>query len=148
MGLVKRFIEMVQSGYPEFDPQNDSVEIEFEGGGDSFGSFSYLGVWPNREGNVNMEDHTDLLFEILDASGVGYNWNNAGNTGRITYNEDVTGGLSVSTVISEEYWGEIEDEEEVDEDSNFEGGYDDEKLRSDYPANVEGSEDFNQSNLP
>lgn len=148
MGLVKRFIEMVQSGYPEFDPQNDSVEIEFEGGGDSFGSFSYLGVWPNREGNVNMEDHTDLLFEILDASGVGYNWNNAGTTGRITYNEDVTGGLSVSTVISEEYWGEIEDEEEVDEDSNFEGGYDDEKLRSDYPANVEGSEDFNQSNLP
>lgn len=148
MGLVKRFIEMVQSGYPEFDPQNDSVEIEFEGGGDSFGSFSYLGVWPNREGNVNMEDHTDLLFEILDASGVEYNWNNAGTTGRITYNEDVTGGLSVSTVISEEYWGEIEDEEEVDEDSNFEGGYDDEKLRSDYPANVEGSEDFNQSNLP
>lgn len=139
---------MVQSGYPEFDPQNDSVEIEFEGGGDSFGSFSYLGVWPNREGNVNMEDHTDLLFEILDASGVEYNWNNAGTTGRITYNEDVTGGLSVSTVISEEYWGEIEDEEEVDEDSNFEGGYDDEKLRSDYPANVEGSEDFNQSNLP
>jgi hypothetical protein len=114
MGLVKRFIEMVQSGYPEFDPQNDSVEIEFEGGGDSFGSFSYLGVWPNREGNVNMEDHTDLLFEILDASGVEYNWNNAGTTGRITYNEDVTGGLSVSTVISEEYWGEIEDEEEVE----------------------------------
>jgi len=114
MGLVKRFIEMVQSGYPEFDPQNDSVEIEFEGGGDSFGSFSYLGVWPNREGSVNMEDHTDLLFEILDASGVGYNWNNAGTTGRITYNEDVTGGLSVSTVISEEYWGEIEDEEEVE----------------------------------
>ena len=148
MGLVKRFVEMVQSGYPEFDPKNDTVEIEFEGGGDSFGSFSYLGVWPNREGNVNMEDHTDLLFEILDASGVGYNWNNAGTTGRITYNEDVTGGLSVSTVISEEYWGEIEDEEEVDEDSNFEGGYDDEKLRSDYPANVEGSEDFNQSNLP
>ena len=114
MGLVKRFIEMVQSGYPEFDPQNDSVEIEFEGGGDSFGSFSYLGVWPNREGSVNMEDHTDLLFEILDESGVGYNWNNAGTTGRITYNEDVTGGLSVSTVISEEYWGEIEDEEEVE----------------------------------
>ena len=114
MGVKKRFIEMVKSGYPEFDPQNDSVEIEFEGGGDSFGSFSYLGVWPNREGSVNMEDHTDLLFEILDASGVGYNWNNAGTTGRITYNEDVTGGLSVSTVISEEYWGEIEDEEEVE----------------------------------
>ena len=51
MGLVKRFVEMVKSGYPEFDPQKDTVEIEFEGGGDSFGSFSYISIWPSREGN-------------------------------------------------------------------------------------------------
>ena len=43
MGLVKRFVEMVQSGYPEFDPQKDSVEIEFEGGGDSFSIYSSSG---------------------------------------------------------------------------------------------------------
>lgn len=114
MGLVKRFIEMVQSGYPEFDPQSDSVEIEFEGGGDSFGSFSYISIWPSREGNLNLDDHIDLLFEILEGSGVFYNWNNSGTTGNIKYNEDVERGLSVYTVVSEEYWGEIEDDEEVE----------------------------------
>ena len=109
---------MVQSGYPEFDPQKDSVEIEFEGGGDSFGSFHYIGLWPSREGNLDLDDYSDLLFEILDTSGVQYTWINSGTTGRITYNEDVTGGLSVSTLVSEEYWGEIEDEEESDSEGS------------------------------
>jgi hypothetical protein len=106
MGLVKRFVEMVKSGYPEFDPQKDTVEIEFEGGGDSFGSFSYISIWPSREGNLNLSDHWDLLFEILDGSGVEYTWINAGTT-------DVEKGLSVYTIVSDESWGEIEDEEEV-----------------------------------
>ena len=118
MGLVKRFVEMVQSGYPEFDPKNDTVEIEFEGGGDSFGSFHYIGLWPSREGNLDLDDYSDLLFEILDTSGVQYTWINSGSTGRINYNEDVTGGLSVSTVVSEEFWGEIEDEEESDSEGS------------------------------
>ena len=112
MGLVKRFVEMVKSGYPEFDPQKDTVEIEFEGGGDSFGSFSYMSIWPSREGDLNLSDHWDLLFEILDGSGVEYTWINAGTTGNIKYNEDVEKGLSVYTIVSDESWGEIEDEEE------------------------------------
>lgn len=110
MGLVKRFVEMVQSGYPEFDPQNDSVEIEFEGGGDSFGSFHYFSVYPHREGNLDLNGYSDLLFEILDSSGVQYSWINSGTTGIINYNEDGTGGLSVSTIVSEDHWGQIEDE--------------------------------------
>jgi len=119
MGVKKRFIEMVKSGYPEFDPQNDTVEIEFEGGGDSFGSFGYIGVWPSRDKveGFNLDDHWDLLFEVLDSADVSYNWNNAGTTGNIKYNEEGEQESSVYTIMSEEYWGEVyedDDEEELE----------------------------------
>ena len=119
MGVKKRFIEMVKSGYPEFDSQNDSVDIEFEGGGDSFGSFSYLGIWPNRDkvDGFNLDDHWDLLFEVLDLSEVDYSWNNAGTSGNIKYNEQGEQELAVYTIVSEEHWGEIyEDEVENETD--------------------------------
>lgn len=123
MGVKKRFIEMIKSGYPSFNPENDSVEIEFEGGGDSFGSFSYISVYPHSEGNVNLEDFFDLLMEILYESGVEYNWNNAGTTGTIRYNESNYQELSVYTIVSEEYWGEIsEDDEEPEHTSTISTG--------------------------
>lgn len=118
MGVKNNFIEMIKGGYPDFDSQNDSVEIEFEGGGDSFGSFSYISIWPNREGELNLSDHWDTLFDIIDNSGVAYNWNNGGTTGRIEYNLDGRQELTVSTIISEEYWGEVEDDEEVGEENS------------------------------
>jgi hypothetical protein len=120
MGLKKRFIEMIKSGYPEFDPQNDSVEIEFEGGGDSFGSFSYISIWPQREGSVDLNntENVDLLYELIGESGVAYNWNDAGTTGNIKYNEEGEQELSVYTIVSEEYWGEIEEDEDEDELDN------------------------------
>jgi hypothetical protein len=122
MGLKKRFIEMVKSGYPEFDPQNDTVEIEFDGGGDSFGSFSYISIWPNREGSIDLynDENESLLLELLEASGVSYNWNNAGTTGNIKYNENSEQELSVYTVVSEEYWGDIDEEEDELEDETEE----------------------------
>jgi hypothetical protein len=114
MGIKQRFIEMIKSGYPDFDPQNDTVEIEFEGGGDSFGSFSYLGIYPIKEGSLNLDYHWTFLFEILSESGVEYNWNNAGTSGKIEYNMNSEQEITVSTIVSEEYWGKIyeEDEEE------------------------------------
>ena len=114
MGVKKRFIEMVKSGYPEFDPQNDSVEIEFEGGGDSFGSFSYMGIWPKRDmlEEFNLDNHWDLLFGILDSAEVGYNWNDAGTTGNIKYNEEGEQELAVYTIVSEEHWGEVHEDED------------------------------------
>jgi hypothetical protein len=120
MGLKKRFIEMIKSGYPEFDPQNDSVEIEFEGGGDSFGSFSYISIWPQREGSVDLSntENFDLLYELIGESGVFFNWNNAGTTGNIKYNEEGEQELSVYTIVSEESWGGIEDDEDEDEVDN------------------------------
>lgn len=112
MGLVKRFVEMVQSGYPEFDPQKDTVEIEFEGGGDSFGSFSHISIWPSREGNLDLGNHWNFLFEILDVSGAEYNWNEGGTTGNIKYNEEGEKELSIYTMVSIEDWGRIESEED------------------------------------
>jgi len=111
MGLVKRFVEMVKSGYPEFDPINDSVEIEFEGGGDSFGSFSYISVYPSREGelDLNESENQKLLLDIIDAAGVSYNWNEAGTTGNIKYNEEGENELAIYTMLSIEDWGRIEE---------------------------------------
>jgi hypothetical protein len=122
MGVKKRFIEMVKSGYPEFDPQNDSVEIEFEGGGDSFSSFHYIGLYPNRDKveGFNLDNHWNLLFEILDSAEVGYDWNNAGTTGNIKYNEEGEQELAVYTIVSEEHWGEVHEDEDEEVENETE----------------------------
>jgi hypothetical protein len=51
-------------------------------------------------------------------SGVNYNWNNAGTTGNIKYNEEGEQEITVYTIVSEEYWGGIEeeDDEELDDE--------------------------------
>tara|TARA_R110000803_G_scaffold20502_1_gene52685 strand:- start:39 stop:422 length:384 start_codon:yes stop_codon:yes gene_type:complete len=120
MSIRKRFIEMIKNGYPEFDQEKDSVEIEFEGGGDSFGSFSYLSIWPSREGelDLNVSDNMNLLLEVIDAADVTYNWNDAGTTGNIKYNEEDEQELAVYTMVSNEDWGRIEAEDEEDEVEN------------------------------
>lgn len=122
MSIKKRFIEMIKNGYPEFDQENDSVEIEFEGGGDDFGSFSYIGVWPNREGDVdlNEDENRNLLLDIIEAGDVPYTWVNAGTTGNIKYNEEGEQELAVYTLVSEEYYGYVEEEEEEVENTNEE----------------------------
>ena len=115
MSLKQRLLDVVKSGYEQFDAEQDNFEIEFEGGGDSFGSFYSLTLYRNDdysfnfEGDIDLDAHQELLFEILDAADVGYNWNNAGTTGRITFNEDEDGELNVTTTVSEEYFGSVED---------------------------------------
>ena len=39
MGLKQKLLDVVKAGYPDFDQEKDGFEIEFDGGGDSFGSF-------------------------------------------------------------------------------------------------------------
>lgn len=115
MSLKQKLLDVVKSGYAEFDAEQDYFEIEFEGGGDSFGSFYSFNPYRhddyrfNLEGEVNLDEHQELLFEILDAADVGYNWNNAGTTGLITFNVDGDGELNVTTTVSEEYFGTVED---------------------------------------
>jgi hypothetical protein len=120
MSIRKRFIEMVKNGYPEFDQEKDTVEIEFEGGGDDFGSFGYVYIYPNREGGIDLSEseNRDLLLEVIDAAGVSYNWNNAGTTGNIKYNEEGEQELAVFTLVSNEDWGTIYAEDEDEETEN------------------------------
>ena len=115
MSLKQKLLDVVKSGYAQFDAEQDNFEVEFEGGGDSFGSFYSLTLYRhddysfNFEGDLDLNEHQELLFEILDAADVGYNWNDAGTTGRINYNEDGDGELRVTTTVSTEYFGEVED---------------------------------------
>jgi hypothetical protein len=123
MGLKKQFLAKIKEAYPEFNPETSEVEIEFCGGGDNFDSFTYItvsdykdGKWRELEGNfdANTNENTDFLFEIVDAIGVGYDFNNAGTTGRIRYED---GELSCETIVSSEYWGELEEDEDDEEET-------------------------------
>lgn len=120
MSIKKRFVEMIKNGYPEFDQESDSVEIEFEGGGDDFGSFHYIDIYPNREGDVDLNEgeNRNLLLDIIDAGNVEYTWINNGTTGNIKYNEEGEQELSVYTLVSEEHYGYVEEEEEEEEVEN------------------------------
>ncbi len=114
MSIRKRFIEMIKNGYPEFDQEKDSVEIEFEGGGDAFGSFHYIDIYPSREGELDLDesDNMNLLLEVIDAADVAYNWNDGGTTGNIKYNEEGEKELAIYTMVSNEDWGRIDAEDE------------------------------------
>jgi hypothetical protein len=122
MGLKKKFLKIIKDGYPSFDGKLDSVIIEFEGGGDSFGSFYdfYISRESDykhkHEGDLDVDENSELLYEILNQSGADFNWNNSGTTGRIRY-------LEIESIISYESWGEIlddEDEEEKEEETTKE----------------------------
>ena len=121
MGLKKQLLDAVKKGYPEFNEETDSFAIEFSGGGDSFDSFSSFdiwrgGDWHHVEGEFSLDDNFDLLYSIIEASDADYNWNNAGTTGKISYQEhDLDGGLEVETLLSYESWGSVEDEDEDEE---------------------------------
>jgi hypothetical protein len=116
MGLKADFLEKVKAGYPEFNPETDSVEINFEGGGDSFGSFYNIDVtnyesgtgYKSLEGNWDLDEDYDFLFKLLDAADVQYSWINSGTTGSIKFED---GELTVETIVTDESWGRIEDEE-------------------------------------
>jgi hypothetical protein len=48
----------------------------------------------------------------LDLSEVDYSWNNAGTSGNIKYNEQGEQELAVYTIVSEEHWGEVPEDED------------------------------------
>ena len=120
MGLKKQFLAKIKEYYPDFNPETSEVEIEFCGGGDNFDSFHSIhvsdykdGKWSEVKGDWDMSegDDIDFLFEIIDATGVVYNFNNAGTTGRIRYED---GELTCETTVSDEYYGELEEDEDDD----------------------------------
>jgi hypothetical protein len=120
MGLKRKLLDAVKESCPNFDETKDWFIIEFEGAGDSFDSFHSFdigsGEWPPTdrkfEGKFDTELHNELLYDILQASGVDYNWNNAGTTGKIEYSTNESGELEVTTTLMYEDYGTVNDEDD------------------------------------
>lgn len=99
MGLKRQLLDAVKAGYPQFNEETDGFVIEFEGSGDSFGSFYTFDIWKGGigmqevlEGSFDLNEHSELLYNIIEASGVDYNWNDVGTRGRISYGKTAYGG--------------------------------------------------------
>lgn len=113
MGLKKDFIHKIAEHFEGFDDEG-SVEINFNGSGDSFDSFYSIEVcdkdrkWLTSDWKFSVDDE-EFFFRIIDQSGCEYNFNNAGTTGKIVYEE---GTLRVETVIGYESYGDVEDEDD------------------------------------
>jgi hypothetical protein len=120
MGLKRKLLDAVKESCPNFDETKDWFVIQFEGGGDDFESFRSFdigsGEWSPTdrkvEGKFDTGLHNELLYDILQASGVSYNWNNAGTTGKIEYGTNKPGELEVTTTLMYEDWGTVNDEDD------------------------------------
>lgn len=121
MGLKQQLLDKVKEEFPVFNQQTDWFAIEFEGSGDNFDSFHSFDIGTHKgpvpedrkfEGNFDTTKHMEFLYEIIEAAGVQCNWNDAGTTGRITYQElDEDGELVVYTLLTYEDSGTVEDED-------------------------------------
>lgn len=117
MGLKRQLLDAVKAGYPDFNEETDEFSIQFSGGGDSFGSFYTFDIWKGgwgmknaMEGSFDLNEHSKLLYNIIEASGVDYNWNDGGTQGKIEYNAE-NRTLTVETQLLYESWVEFEDED-------------------------------------
>lgn len=101
MGLKRQLLDAVKAGYPQFNEETGGFVIEFKGSGDSFGSFYTFDIWKGigmqevLEGSFDLNEHSELLYNIIEASGVDYNWNDLGTQGRISYGEEDDGILMI-----------------------------------------------------
>lgn len=134
MSLKRQLLDAVKASTPGFDETKHSFYIEFEGGGDSFGSFTDFDT--NVEGvesNFDPGDHYELIMEIMDKSGVDYTFINYGSNCKMIYEGGV---LSISTECGLEfedsdYYNEWQDEFD-DEDEARDAYYDDMQYSEDY----------------
>jgi hypothetical protein len=125
MKLKRKLLDAVKESCPTFNEETDWFIIEFEGAGDNFDSFHSFeigsGDWPQTdrkvEGQFDTDLHNGLLYDILKASGAEHNWNNAGTIGRIEYSITNPCALEVTTSLTFEDYGTIEDSDD-DEDNN------------------------------
>jgi len=114
MSLKRQLLDAVKAGYSDFNEDTDGFSNEFEGSGDSFGSFCSFDIWKGGEvvmgGSFDLNEHSELLHSIIDASGVDYNWNDGGTQGKIQYDSHQN-SLTVETQMIYESWAKLEDEE-------------------------------------
>jgi hypothetical protein len=119
MKLKRRLLDAVKESCPTFDETKDWFIIEFEGAGDSFDSFHSFAIGANFEpieGEFDTELHNRLLYDILEASGAEHNWNDAGTIGKIEYNTNEPNTLQVTTILTFEDYGTVDDDEETNEE--------------------------------
>lgn len=117
MGLKQQLLDAVKKSIPTFDEENDYFVIEFEAGGDSFGSFTHFDTdakcWEDSDDDFNLDEHLDLIISILDESGIEYVFAGGQMLGKIIYSNE-------TLKIESEYLidGE-EDEDDPDEGWKF-----------------------------
>lgn len=116
MKLKRKLLDAVKESCPTFDETKDRFIIEFEGAGDNFDSFHSFDIRKKNgnpiKGEFDTELHNGLLYDILKASGAEHNWNNAGTIGRIEYSITNPCALEVTTSLTFEDYGTVEDEDE------------------------------------
>jgi hypothetical protein len=119
MGLKQQLLDSVKNHIPQFDETKHSFSISFEGGGDSFDSFSYFETdvddWNGMGSDTSFLDD-NLLLSIIEESGVEYVWAGGTTTGQIVY---INGVLSVNT--------EYQNDDNYDEDDEDYGWEEDSK---------------------
>jgi hypothetical protein len=121
MGLKQQLLDSVKNHIPQFDETKHSFSLSFEGGGDSFDSFSYFETdTPEWDGSISTKFLDDrLLLNIIEESGVEYVWVGGSTSGQIVYNDGV---LSVNT--------EYQNDDDYDEDDPDYGWEEDSKVLS------------------
>jgi len=125
MKLKTQLLDVVKQSFPNFNEETDWFVIEFEGAGDSFDSFHSFEIGTESgesiDGRFDLSEHTELLYQIIEASGAEHNWNNAGTVGKIEYNVDEDNpaeALEVKTILTHEDSGMVFNDE-PDEDKQW-----------------------------
>jgi hypothetical protein len=136
MGLKQQLLDAVKKGIPKFDENENYFNIEFDGGGDEFGSFLHFDTDAEEddEDNFDLDDHYELIMEIMDKSGVHYTFQDYGSFCRIEYSG---GGLTIETesylsFSDSEFYKTWEDDGEYEDvDEAYDAYYDDQEKRFD-----------------
>ena len=136
MSLKRQLLDAIKKDTPEFDETNDYFIIEFEGGGDSFISFSHCEIENSKgevlESDFNPDEHYELIMEIMDKSGVEYTFLDYGSFCKMSYgggeiNIDTKSPLSFDDSDYSKAWQDDWD----DEDEARDAYYDDMEIKFD-----------------
>lgn len=89
MNLKNQFLERVKSAFPAFNHETDKVIIAYSGNDNSFESFKNAIVRDKSgkrlSGEWICDNDSDMLFQILDSSGVYFSYVDASVNGTIRY---------------------------------------------------------------
>jgi hypothetical protein len=131
MSLKRQLLDAINKSIPKFDETENCFIIEFEGGGDEFGSFLYFNHdVEDVEVEFDLDSHYEIIMEIMDKSEVYYTFHDYGSICKITYSG---GELHIETQSYLSF-----DDSEFSKTWNDEGEYKDEdEARDSYYDDME-----------